>query len=226
MGKVLANFLLLFLIPPKVASLELTQDQLQSLQGAPKFPLSLNVVVNMKYVVDIGESLGQATFYFYVEVHRFEPRLLSILPQPANGSTECFLLGKGKFPARFDFMFTLNAIKQQCHPGLNSDTFLCTDGWLVAGRFCQVTVAADFSDVGHFPFDSHRMPVYVSHWLAGERFVNITTPTACELKLKGLKGSKGKVLVENQDWVVDDYNCSKIVSLYPGNRVSGRYPLI
>ncbi len=219
MRKFLATLLLPFILP-KVATFQFTKNQLGILQGAPEFPVSIHALVSMTHVVEINEAIGQATFFFYVEIRRFEPRLLSILPQNANGSTQCFLLGKGKMPANFDFMFTWNAIEHKCYPGISSDTFLCSNGQIVTGRKCKVTVTADFSGVRDFPFDSHRLPLYFAHPVAGEQFFNVTYATIGDLKAAGL------FHLDSQDWVVEGYNCSKEVHLHPGNPLYERYPVV
>ncbi len=114
----------------------------------------------------------------------------------------------------------MNAASQQCFPDCGSfaaDTLVCSDGRIAAGRFCKVTIVANF-DVSHFPFDSQRLTTYYSHPIVGSQLLN--------LSFMGTLSSGDYFKMDNQEWKIHGYNCSRRELQFAGNPIYELYPMV
>ncbi len=203
-----------------MASLLMKEDQLrfdQLIKG-----MNVRVLLDLKNIAEINEPMDQATLVFYVEVRHMTDDLLGL--QLEANETECYLLSKSTHSIAtrlHQFHFRLNSIEEKCFPELASsaaEVVACSDGQLVVGTFCKVTISTNF-DMSRFPFDSQNLTTYFAHTMCGSQLLNVTYVQPSD------NGSYFHM--KNQEWDLLGYNCSRRVLSFPGDPISGPdYPVI
>ncbi len=211
--------LLSVLATERTVAQNFTQEQLRTI---PNYPMTVEVLLDLKSVAEINEPLDQATLLFCEQAHYWRPEIMDLWSE--RNELECIVLPKTATPTAvtaqlYVLNFVGNPVSQECFPeqgSIAADVVACSDGRIVLGSLCKVKVVANF-DVTNFPFDSQRLTTLYGHIILGNNFLNVSFVGTI---------SHNHFKMGNQEWKIHGYNCSQHVLQFAGNPIYELYPMV